>query len=342
MTLKNKRVLLLAPKFFNYEVYLAEALRAKGADVAYYNADPSQLITMCDSTLKKIIKGSDLFVKLFEKRLQRRITGKYDYIIIVCGWAVTRYTVKYLRDFRLKQNGKMILYYWDSIDRLADDVERRKYFDLVFSFDPFDCANSKEKILHLPLFYTDTYVKQSYKNNPKYDLSIIGSFRLDRYDYIEKLKKQNPSLKIYSYLYIKKYVIRLHKLLRKKYRHIDLGKLDFSALSQEEVIEKYSNSKAVLDKPGDKQRGLTIRTFETLAMRKKLVTSNDTIKGYDFYCPNNIFVIDSNNMVLPDESWFDQPFDNSRNKIFSKYCLDNWMSVLLGETDVSDFNFIGI
>jgi hypothetical protein len=65
-----------------------------------------------------------------------------------------------------------------------------------------------------------------------------------------------------------------------------------------------------------------MRTFETLGMRKKLITTNDDILNYDFYNPSNILVVDRNNPQLSEDFFLGKYVDNS--EIISKYHVDQW------------------
>lgn len=47
-------------------------------------------------------------------------------------------------------------------------------------------------------------------------------------------------------------------------------------------------SKTLIDFKRDEHDGLSLRFFE--AMHRKIITDNFSVKNYDFYHPNNIFV----------------------------------------------------
>jgi hypothetical protein len=72
------------------------------------------------------------------------------------------------------------------------------------------------------------------------------------------------------------------------------------------------------------QDGLTFRIFEALGYKKKLITNNQDIVTYDFYNPNNIFVISESNYEVP-SSFFETDFVEIDSDILSKYKLDNWI-----------------
>ena len=101
----------------------------------------------------------------------------------------------------------------------------------------------------------------------------------------------------------------------------------FASLNRTECLNIIKESIAVIDCPVPNQNGLTMRTFETLAMNTKLITSNINVREYDFYTPNNIFVVDSNVSEIP-ASFFSTPFD-VQFQIGEKYSLKHFVKVLI-------------
>ena len=43
------------------------------------------------------------------------------------------------------------------------------------------------------------------------------------------------------------------------------------------------------------QSGVTLRSIEAILFNKKLITTNKSIKKYDFYNPNQIFILENEN-----------------------------------------------
>ena len=76
------------------------------------------------------------------------------------------------------------------------------------------------------------------------------------------------------------------------------------------------------------QVGLTIRTFEALHLKKKLITSNKNIMKYEFYTPNNIYVIDENSENKIPNEFFESDFDESF-ALSTDYSLDSFVKKLL-------------
>lgn len=325
--LVNKNVLLLSPCFFGYENEIQKNLRNRGAVVSYHPVNPSSQYRTVLESLKRFSIPTNWMIKKFEDKVYKRISQtKYDYILVICGWAVTSRLTHLMRESLLNENGRMILYYWDSMDRLKDDKRRWNDFDAIYTFDMVDARKYSDKVKLLPLFYCEKYWNVE-AGSHGYDGMIIGSFRLDRLDYVRKLRRTNPALNIGSYLFSAKWEILFHKTLRKKYRGIKITELNYKKLSFDQVIDLYKKSQAVIDIPAEYQNGLTIRTFETLAMHKKLITSNKNIVECDFYHPDNIYIVEGD-YELPTKEWFDKPFSMA-DDIIKKYSLTKWLNVLL-------------
>ena len=64
-------------------------------------------------------------------------------------------------------------------------------------------------------------------------------------------------------------------------------------MDRNQTYEIFNRAKVVIDISLEYQSVLTMRTFEALAFRIKLITNNCNIKKYDFYNPNNILIFDN-------------------------------------------------
>lgn len=71
--------------------------------------------------------------------------------------------------------------------------------------------------------------------------------------------------------------------------------------------------------------GLTLRPMEALFFGRKLITTNKDIKNYDFYCPENIFILDEQ----PDEdirAFLNAPMKKIPFDIVSGYTAERWLN----------------
>ena len=80
----------------------------------------------------------------------------------------------------------------------------------------------------------------------------------------------------------------------------------------------------------DKHRGLTFRVFEALGYHKKIITNNSEIATYDFYNPQNILIIDGQNISIPND-FLNSPYAPIPELILKKYRLSNWVETVFKE-----------
>lgn len=329
MQLQRKKVLLLAPKFYGYENEIIAKLKEFGAEVTYLNDDPSELWNIVVGSLKKVHFSINGMVRRFENKLLSAIGhSKYDIVLVINGQRITSHFTHEIKINNLKPNGKMVLYYWDAIENLKDDTSRWNNFDRILTFDNVDYEEHKDRMCFLPLFYCDKYWNDK-KSLLKYDVMIIGYFRLNRYNFIKELEANNPGIRVGYYLYHSKWGFIFHKTFRSKYSHVKYEDLKYKQLSFEDVVDLYGQSSAIIDVPQKGQRGLTIRSLEALAMHKKLITTNENIKLYDFYNPDDVYVLLEANAVLPKKEWYNRPY-SIKDRVIEEYSIGRWLEKLLG------------
>lgn len=74
--------------------------------------------------------------------------------------------------------------------------------------------------------------------------------------------------------------------------------------------------------------GLSLRTFEALGYRKKLITTNRHVAQYDFYHPNNIYILTPHNFAGV-QAFLDAPYHELQPEIYQKYGFGNWIRYVL-------------
>lgn len=331
--MKNKRILFFAPNFFGYELEIKKKLEAMGAIVDFYDDRPS------NSTLNKtLIRLNPYLIKkkthqYFLDIIKSNQNNEYDYVFFIKCEAALKNDLQLLKQSFPK--AIFILYLYDSLSNIKYFNEKKNYFEQIFSFDLKD-AELNPELNFLPLFYLDAYKQNADTNeNYQYDLSFIGTAHSDRPKIINllrrELEKDNKSY--YFMLYVPSKIILLAKRLtsshiRALYRtgHITLQKIEASKVSQ--VIK---NSQCILDIQHPYQTGLTMRTIELLGMNKKFMTTNNHIKEYNFYDPNNIIIINRNNPHFNSEL-LTKRYKEVPYKVYEAYYIDNWISKLFNLT----------
>ena len=177
--LRNKKILYISVKTFNYEVEIASKLVSLGAFVDYFDERPSNSI---------FVKGIIRFKKsLFQKKINSYYINilneinikEYDFLFVVKGEVIPSFFLNELRS-RLPKC-KFIYYTWDSFDNNPNALSILHYFDKKLSFDNQDAK--KYNLEFRPLFYIDKYRKLNNlaSKNIKYSLLFIGTAHSDRY-----------------------------------------------------------------------------------------------------------------------------------------------------------------
>jgi glycosyltransferase involved in cell wall biosynthesis len=102
------------------------------------------------------------------------------------------------------------------------------------------------------------------------------------------------------------------------------SEFSFEPTSKAAVQKIFFESKAVVDVEHPKQRGLTMRTIETIGSGTKLVTTNAAVRDYDFYDPSNVCIVDRTNPVV-DQAFLDAPYAALPPAVYNRYRLSQWL-----------------
>jgi hypothetical protein len=105
---------------------------------------------------------------------------------------------------------------------------------------------------------------------------------------------------------------------------------DTKVLSYEENISNILKSKCIVDIVQKEQTGLTLRPLEALFFERKLLTDYKDIVKYDFYKPQNIFVIGIHDWT-DIRSFLSSPFIPVNKKIVDNYNINKWINYFLEE-----------
>jgi hypothetical protein len=212
-----------------------------------------------------------------------------------------------------KHTKKSIAFFNDNIYRCPKILRVIQNFDEVYSFEKEDCEKHNLKFISNWIYSVED---QEIPNNSfDYDVFNISS-KDNRFKTISKvadeLKKQNITTKIIIFDKKNKNSNPNIEFISKYIQIADVKKL-------------MTHSKILLDIQRKEQNGLTFRVFESISLHKKLITTNPNIVNYDFYSPNNILVIDEENIHF-DADFFKIPYEPIPENIYNKYTLDNWIN----------------
>lgn len=219
---------------------------------------------------------------------------------------------------------RIILWYWNPVKKVLP-IEKTKNLNCeLWSFDPHDCK--RYGLNYNTQFYFDISKLKDIKScRNEIDVLFIGKNkgRLKKLLNIER-KLKNMNLKTYfnivdNSILLKFISVSLYNKLnyKSKYKYSE-------QIPYKEVIELIFNSNSILDIVANGQTGLTLRPLEALFAKKKLITNDISIKNYDFYNSNNIFVLKDNNLDEIKE-FLNRDYKLIDDEIISKYKFSNWI-----------------
>jgi hypothetical protein len=277
----------------------------------------------------------------YNKILESSSKKKFDYLFVNRGEIVPPF---FLEDFKKIHPECMFIFYtWDSFTNHNHPIKILKYFDRKFTFDSDDAI--KFELNFRPLFFLDKYrdLKELINLSPKYNLLFLGTAHSDRYKISSAINLwcQNNQLNTFFYYYMhSRLVYFFKKFFDKSFEEFDLKKLSFKSLSLDSILEFYKVSDVILDINHPLQKGLTMRTIESVGAGKKLITTNTEIKKYCFFNPKNIYVIDRNNIKM-DKVFFETKYEDIDPGIYEKMSIEGWINDIFFDTE-SNFWIAGI
>ena len=238
---KNKKILYISVKTFNYELEIANKLIELGAKVDYFDERPSNSVLV-----KGIIRLKPSFIQkkisAYYKSILKKIEGeKYDFFFLVKGEAIPSFFLAKLK--LLQKNCSFIYYTWDSFENNTNALSLLHFFDKKLTFDPLDAE--RFKLEFRPLFYIDKYKIMKNIKKSKYKMLFLGTAHSDRYrisnDVVNWCKKHDFSTFTYYYMQ-SKLVYFLKSKFDSSFKDFDYKKLNFKSLSIDEIINYYENS----------------------------------------------------------------------------------------------------
>ncbi|MCI4442864.1 MAG: hypothetical protein JHC39_05095 [Lentimicrobium sp.] len=310
------RVTLISFDNWGFNKHIADALERKGYVVNHIDFHlfvykyPDFYTKIYNFILKNVLKKNlknIYYGKEIIKKLQQ-IGEKQDLVLTIKGDFIDP---KYLKEIK-KYTQKSIGYFNDNSVRCPKIIKAIPCFDEVFSFEKEDC-----KKYNLNFLTNWIYVEAPTKTTTNFEYEIFNISTKDkRLPILFKISKNLKDLKIdYKFLVLD------------KQKPTTKDGIEFFAnkISLEEVSILIAKSKTLLDINRKGQKGLTFRVFESLGLKKKLITTNSDIVNYDFYNPNNILLVDENNPIIP-LSFFESAYVDIPESIYRKYSLDGWIN----------------
>lgn len=209
-----------------------------------------------------------------------------DYVLIIRPDVLEIATLKKM----LTIGKKVVAYQWDGLDRYEKVFSTIPLFDqfLVFDQNDFDHYSSQfQNLKKCENFYFD--VDDNSKNVSDSDIVYyVGSYIPERSEEVLQVIRLLEDLDLTLDINLKYHSDNLPI----KHPHIKFFSSNFE---YSDNIAQLKKSKILLDFKVPEHSGLSLRFFEALKYRKKIITNNASVLKYEFYHPQNIFVLDYDN-----------------------------------------------
>lgn len=231
------------------------------------------------------------------------LSAKDDFIIIFDGGIKDVNILKEIAKYN--NNKKLIFYYWNPVKDSIDPSQIPSVYE-KWSYSPVDCK--KYGMNYNSTFYFKSLTDET--KNIDTDICFIGKDK-GRKKELQNLKNQFENEGFTTNFYITATHPRIQKIGYKK------------NISYRESLEITSASSCVLDYYEDPSAGLSLRAMESLFFNKKLITNNETIKDYDFYNSNNIFILGQEQRSI--KEFMLTPLRKNNTEIQDSYLFETWL-----------------
>ncbi len=312
---------------FSYHLSIQAEIRALGYDVTWWNDRGSE-----SSAYKVALR---LFpdavaarsAPIFVDQLKRLDASAVTRVLIVKGEGMSAEFIHALR--RCVPQAHMSLYFWDSADNAPRARTIAPLFDSVATFDPVDARRLGWS--YRPLFARPESIATATEADAfDYDWCFIGTLHSDRYRVIERLRRSDPSRRSYFFGFAPSRTLMAVRHLA-DWRLLKASRqVSTQMMPAAEVTAICRASRAMLDVEHPRQRGLTMRTIETLLSGRKLITTNRHIVDSDLFDPSRVHVISRDHPQVPQE-FYEAPFSPVPEVVRSRYTLRRWIVDLIGD-----------
>ena len=324
----RKKIIFGAPVYFDLHKMMIKNLENAGFDVFSIAMDEDfkyeNLILRAKNLLKKKIlrdknyKRRVLYYNYKQKQLEPILSkfnkDTFDYALIIRPDIYPFEILKHLNNISITT----IAYQWDGVDRFTGVIDRIPLFDKFFVFDKRDFIKYKHRFDNLYItnnFYCNYEPEATEKKSDVYYLGAIQNNRI------------NELRHIISFIDVNKYILNI-SILSKRNESDSVIKFITAPLSYDQNLENVKNTKVLIDLKVSEHDGLSFRFFECLKYEIKIITTNKTVRNYDFYNPNNIFIIDiDDNKDL--SNFIESDYETVNNKTYNSYSFKNWISKLI-------------
>jgi hypothetical protein len=303
--------------YFDHHIVLElkrQNIDANHIDISKFQYKYSSFFEKITNFFTKLFFNNNIKKNKTEKHIIECLKklGHQDTILVIRPDRISKKTHLQIKEHTYNY----ISYIYDSCTRFPIDHLLKDIFDKVFSFDLFDCKKYNFTFITNYIYLEKRELKDTDKIKNK--VFIILSID-ERFTFLNKLANYFTANSI-SFKFI---------MVGKKAPKATNPNILFikKPLYLKAIREELENSEIFLDLIRHGHNGLSFRIFEAMAMQRKIITTNKSIEKYDFYNPNNILILDKNNINI-DSSFLNTPYIPLKENIYNKYTINQWVETV--------------
>jgi hypothetical protein len=298
-----------------------QVLHLNGSKVTeFYNVKRSEYGNV---DAKSIFKENNLISKIFRRVFNKILPvicvqqfGDWkreieNYSLIIISASIYNKTIcNYIRK---KTKARIIIWYWNPVDKFTDPRKTNVTNCEFWSFDKNDCK--KYNLNYISTYYfSNIHINNTIVEN---DVYFVGADkgRLQDLLQLERLLNSN-GVTTRFHITSSKIKSNLKNYTYSKY------------ITYDEVLECIFKSRVILDYVQEGQSGMTQRPMESIFLRKKLITNDKNISQYDFYNEKNIFILGVDD-ISNIKKFIQEPYEDISEEILMQYDFGRWINILL-------------
>lgn len=327
----GQKALAFVPNFFRLQKSVIDGFEKNGIGIYLFLDKPRDNVF-----LKSRLRINPKFVSGQMTRYLKNKVFKYfnnrehpDCIVVFEGQAFLEKHVKMLKSYFSKS--KLIIYCWDSIERFPYIENNLKHFDRKVTFS-YDNLGKYHFDSFVPLFIPDEFFKTNYLEKEKqFDLCFIGTGHPPKIKFLSQIEAfcKEHKLSFVESLYLpSKSTYFYYKLFSKSFRKRKINEFVFKGKNAEEIQQYYSKARCVVDAGNPNESGISLRIYECLGMKKKVILATSSIRNYEFYSPDRF-------LIFPEEKerifeFIHSPYPEINNEVLETLTTKNWIKCILG------------
>ena len=321
----NQKICLISFDNWNYDKHIVDKLNQKGLEAFHIKIGGfkhKNFASRISNTFSKIFLGKNPKIQKRQEYIIETLTKKgfQDQILVInpevidleCHLEIKKMTKKYMT------------YLYDSVDRCPVNHLLDGIFDEIYSFDEDDVKKYGFKKINNYNYIDKQPIAN--KNAIKNQVLYIASFD-NRLTTVYNLKNIFTKIGVNFRFIIVGKKTTLYKLKNYFSKKLDNIELKRKIINQNDLKILYNETEVILDLVRENQTGLSFRVFEAMAFQKKIITTNKSITSYDFYNPNNILVIDNEDLEI-NNTFFQTDYQTIPDEIYNLYTLDSWVETV--------------